>query len=470
MGGGEGRLCVEVLGPLRVSDGAGRDVTPDGSLQRRLLALLVLHRGRVLSADLAIEALWPGRPPGDPAAALQTHVSRLRRGLPAGVIESAAAGYRIAAARLDVDADRLADAVHRAADHEDGEALATIDAILERWHGPAYPELADVDSGRVEAMGLAEVRVRAAEARAERRLAAGATDGLIAELAAMADDDPLRERPRELLMSALVATGRHAEALRVYDDFRRLLAEELGIAPSPALSAKQADVLRGTDTEPWKPTRRLPLAVTSLEGRMETLHQIITLAEARRLLTLIGPWRSRQDPAPHRDRSPPAGVAARPPRRDVRVGGRQRGVRRRRRRRRADDRPPRRGRAGGTLGGGARGDSDGLADRQLRARPRPDRRSGRSSPGRLPERVGHRHEPRAVARGWRAAVRGTATPDERRRGAGGPPVRRAGARGDAAVRSRCCRAGEHRRSRPASRRAAAGDRVGGGALAHARCG
>ena len=78
-------------------------------------------------------------------------------------------------------------------------------------------------------MGLAEVRVRAAEARAERRLAAGATDGLIAELAAMADDDPLRERPRELLMSALVATGRNAEALRVYDDFRRLLAEELGI-------------------------------------------------------------------------------------------------------------------------------------------------------------------------------------------------------------------------------------------------
>ena len=319
-------------------------------------------------------------------------------------------------------------------------------------------------------MGLAEVRVRAAEARAERRLAAGATDGLIAELAAMADDDPLRERPRELLMSALVATGRNAEALRVYDDFRRLLAEELGIAPSPALSAKQADVLRGTDTEPWKPTRRLPLAVTSLEGRMEALHQIITLAEARRLLTLIGPGGVGKTrlliETGHRLQ------ASRPDRPvvmcelagaseesavDVVAAA-------------LDDRPPRRGRAGGTLGGGARGDSDGVADRQLRARPRPDRRSGRSSPGRLPERVGHRHEPRAVARRWRAAVRGTATPDERRRGAGGPPVRRAGARGDAAVRSRCCRAGEHRRSRPASRRAAAGDRVGGGALAHARCG
>ena len=64
--GGESRLRVEVLGPIRASDGAGRDVTPDGSLQRRLLALLVLHRGRVVSADAAIEALWPGRPPRGP--------------------------------------------------------------------------------------------------------------------------------------------------------------------------------------------------------------------------------------------------------------------------------------------------------------------------------------------------------------------------------------------------------------------
>ena len=136
---------------------------------------------------------------------------------------------------------------------------------------------------------MAELRIRAAEARAQRRLATGVTDGLVAELAALADDEPLRERPRELLMSALAATGRHAEALRVYDDFRRLLAEELGIAPSPALSAQHAELLGGVDGTSWKPARRLPLAVTSLEGRTETLEEIVALAEARRLLTLIGP-------------------------------------------------------------------------------------------------------------------------------------------------------------------------------------
>src|SRR5690606_13098288 len=77
---------VEVLGPLRVRDASGRDVTPPGEKQRRLLALLVLRRGRVVSADAAIEALWPADLPHDPLAALQNHVARLRRLLPDGLI------------------------------------------------------------------------------------------------------------------------------------------------------------------------------------------------------------------------------------------------------------------------------------------------------------------------------------------------------------------------------------------------
>jgi len=62
--GGHERLRVEVLGPVRVIDAAGTEVTPEGLLQRRLFALLVLRRDRVVSADAAIDALWPERPPG----------------------------------------------------------------------------------------------------------------------------------------------------------------------------------------------------------------------------------------------------------------------------------------------------------------------------------------------------------------------------------------------------------------------
>src|SRR5688500_9389040 len=103
----DGALRIDVLGPLRACDPAGRDVTPDGPLQRRRLALLVLHRGRTVTVDAAIEALWPGSAPRDPVAALQTHLFRLRKALPEGSIASTEAGYCLDPARVDVDAERL---------------------------------------------------------------------------------------------------------------------------------------------------------------------------------------------------------------------------------------------------------------------------------------------------------------------------------------------------------------------------
>lgn len=80
-----------MLGPLRVLDGDGRDVTPPGARQRRLLALLVLHRGRAVPPDVAAEALWPAGLPRDPSGALQNHVSRLRAALPPVASERSAA-------------------------------------------------------------------------------------------------------------------------------------------------------------------------------------------------------------------------------------------------------------------------------------------------------------------------------------------------------------------------------------------
>ena len=97
--------------------------------------------------------------------------------------------------------------------------------------------------------------------RAGARLAIGDTDGLVAELVALADDEPLRERPRVLLMAALASAGRQAEAPRVYDDFRRLLGDELGIEPSPAMKEQHAALLSGGTESAWSrragyPSRR----------------------------------------------------------------------------------------------------------------------------------------------------------------------------------------------------------------------
>jgi predicted ATPase/DNA-binding SARP family transcriptional activator len=285
----DGRLRVDVLGPIRVRTPDDRDLTPPGLLQRRLLALLVLRRGRVVSVDTAIEAIWPEQRPRDPAAALHNHLFRLRRDLGDDLIESTSSGYRLDPSLIDLDADRLAAALS-ARDSAEPTVQATIDELLDRWHGPAYPELDDVDDGRAEAVRLGELRIRARETRAERELAGEVTDRLVVELAALADEEPLRERPRALLMTALAKSGRNVEALRVYDDFRRLLSDELGIEPSPALAAQHASLLGGVPDEVrWTPATRLPAPVTSLIGRDALVTELLATLETHRLVTLIGP-------------------------------------------------------------------------------------------------------------------------------------------------------------------------------------
>ena len=176
------RLAVDVLGPLRARGADGTECTPDGALQRRLLALLVLHRGHVVSVDAAVDALWPSGPPGNPAASLQTHVSRLRRCLPADAITSVPEGYRLDPSAVHVDADRLPELLDRITDAGDDTVEAELDGLLSRWQGTAYPELDEVDDGRSEATRLDEIRVALREARVERRMRAGQLDGLVAEV------------------------------------------------------------------------------------------------------------------------------------------------------------------------------------------------------------------------------------------------------------------------------------------------
>ena len=138
-------------------------------------------------------------------------------------------------------------------------------------------------------MRLAELRIRATEELAAVRIAAGASDDLITELAALTDEEPLRERPRALLMTALARAGRNVEALRVYDDFRRLLSDELGIEPSPTLVAQHADLLAGTGTAAWSPPSRLHVPVTSLVDATHSWTRGGDAQSANRLVTLSGP-------------------------------------------------------------------------------------------------------------------------------------------------------------------------------------
>ena len=96
------RATYEVLGPIRVVD-AGDEVVIPGLLQRRLLAALLLHRNRVVSADRLTEMLWPDAdsPPG--VGALHSHVSRLRQRVPSMMIDHRPPGYVLRVDESDLD-------------------------------------------------------------------------------------------------------------------------------------------------------------------------------------------------------------------------------------------------------------------------------------------------------------------------------------------------------------------------------
>ena len=168
--------------------------------------------------------------------------------------------------------------------------MATIDAVLGRWHGPAYPELDDVDDGRAEAVRLGELRIRAVEVRAELRLAAGDTGGLVAELSALVDEEPLRERPRALLMHG---PGGDRPARRGVARLRRLPPPRS--ATSWASSRRRRWLPSTPSCSParvraaWAPASRLPVPVTSLIGRDALVAEVTAMVEAHRLVTLVGP-------------------------------------------------------------------------------------------------------------------------------------------------------------------------------------
>ena len=305
-------MDFHVLGPLEVShDGA--PVRIGSGMQRRLLALLLLHGGDPVPAERMVDVLWEGEPPPSAPQGLHTYVSRLRRLLGDGApIESDAHGYRLRVEDEELDARRFEHLVATARERLAGEparAAAGFAEALALWRGPAYAEVADTDIARPEAVRLDELRLAATEDLFAARLAVDDT-GLVADLEAFATASPLRERPHAQLMTALSRAGRQTEALEVFHRLRRRLADEAGLDPSPALQQLQEDILRqasGVTPAPagghpladgsevhaghapvtWPPGN-LPRPVTSFLGRRHETEAVCRLLERGRLVTLTG--------------------------------------------------------------------------------------------------------------------------------------------------------------------------------------
>jgi predicted ATPase/DNA-binding SARP family transcriptional activator len=286
-----------ILGPLEVRDGSGVVRVP-GVKERALLADLLVNAGRVVSVDRLVEDLWGEAPPGNPANTLQGRVSALRRALgPAGarLVVTRRPGYLLEVGHEQVDAARFERLVSEAGRVAGDDAVGLLEAALELWRGQALAEFADLPWAQAEAARLEELRLAAAEALMELRLAGGGHGGVVGELEGLVGAYPLRERLRGLLMVALYRSGRQADALGVYQRGRVVLAEELGIDPSPELQRlQQAILVQDPALEAALPHRQqpghnLPERLTSLIGREEELRQVAKLLEQHRLVTVIGP-------------------------------------------------------------------------------------------------------------------------------------------------------------------------------------
>jgi DNA-binding SARP family transcriptional activator len=234
-----------LLGPFEVSDDE-RVLRLAGGRQRALLVDLLLHANRTVSVERLVDDLWGGVVPDTAVKAVQIYVSRLRKVLPPGRLRTRAPGYVLEVGECELDLDRferlLGEGRQALAGGRPGEASALFREALALWRGPALAEFSE-PFAQPEASRLEELRLLALEERIEADLALGRDADLAGELEALVARDPLRERLRGQQMLALYRSGRQAEALATYQAGRRLLDEELGIEPSPALRDLERRIL-----------------------------------------------------------------------------------------------------------------------------------------------------------------------------------------------------------------------------------
>ncbi|ADI12066.1 putative multi-domain regulator [Streptomyces bingchenggensis BCW-1] len=315
-----------VLGATQAVRPDGTEVPLGGARLRALLGALAVGGGRPASMAQLAAQVWgeDEAPPADEVAAVQALVGRLRRVLGKEAVASVPGGYRLVAEPDDIDLfrfERLAAEGSAAIGAGDPRlAAALLDEALTLWRGPLLADLPGAVGGTSPASrgGPAAVRAerRHAQARRDRltaEVALGRAEGALAELAALAGQEPLDEPLQALWIRALRATGRRAEALQAYEEVRLRLADRLGADPSGELRALHAELL-AEDATPSPPDGsawpdgsgapgygghpgrggqqgpgNLRPRLTTFVGREAELGGLVGELGARRLVTLMGP-------------------------------------------------------------------------------------------------------------------------------------------------------------------------------------
>ncbi|HEY4571124.1 MAG TPA: BTAD domain-containing putative transcriptional regulator, partial [Kribbella sp.] len=285
-------MQIGMLGPFEVRTDDGVLVDVPGARLRGLLVALALEPGRVVPKATLVDWIWGEQPPSDAANALQRLVSRLRKLLPAGTVEGQTDGYRLRIDADAVDAVRFERLLAQARSGDDPQGVRRLRDALALWRGPALQDVGLQDSEAFEAAitRLEGLRLTALEDRFDAEITLGNGAELITELTDLVAAHPVRERLVAALMRALVATGRDTEALLVYERTRETLADELGVDPSPELSAVHVALLRGElGRREVTPKTNVRAELTTYIGKDADVAKVRDLIAEHRLTTLVGP-------------------------------------------------------------------------------------------------------------------------------------------------------------------------------------
>lgn len=242
-------MRFRILGPLEVQSAEGWTAI-SAAKWRSLLACLLLRSGQLVPTDSLILELWGDSPPSTANNLVSIYVHRLKKviGDTGGkMLVYRAPGYMLRVAPGDVDIERFeslaADGRTALSAGEAERAAALLGEALRLWRGPLLADVPPSPLIATNADRMAELWLTATELRVEADIACGRAVQAIPGLRGLVSEHPLRERLWALLMRALEAAGRRAEALDTYAQARQVIADELGVDPGTELQRLYADLL-----------------------------------------------------------------------------------------------------------------------------------------------------------------------------------------------------------------------------------
>ncbi|MFJ5031258.1 AfsR/SARP family transcriptional regulator [Streptomyces sp. NPDC088560] len=250
------QLRFALLGPLQAWRGeAGLELGP--VREQALLVALLLRPGRTVGRRQLLDGVWGAEPPGTGDRVIPVYVHRLRRRLDApgegsatSVIDTVRGGYRFAPGTAGVDEARWAEL---AAEGRAARDSGDLDAAADTWSRALAlfrgEPLAGIPGpfAEGERLRLAEQRLLLTQDKVDCRLRSGRHAEAVGELFSLTTAHPHNEALAALLMRALHAANRQADALDVYAAVRRRLVDEQGVEPGAELRRVHEAVLRGDD-------------------------------------------------------------------------------------------------------------------------------------------------------------------------------------------------------------------------------